>query len=131
MASIIQQYRYSLICAIGIFILIAIPGTMIPPVPTFSEWLQWDKVSHLLFFGGFCYAMLADVCVYRGYKLAFRHLIIIFFISVGYGAFTEWFQHLPFVKRDGNMFDWYADILGALLGIPCYCLIHRNKLQLT
>lgn len=130
MTGIIKRYRYSIICFIGIFILIAIPGTMIPPVPTFSEWLQWDKVSHLLFFGGYCYAMLADVCRYRNYKLAFRHMLIIFIISVSYGAFTEWFQHLPFIKRDGNMFDWYADILGALLGIPFYYFIHRKKIEI-
>ncbi len=127
MKNFVRQYKYSLLCFIVIFILMAIPGTMIPPIPNFRDWLQWDKISHLLFFGGLSYVMLRDRYQSPSVNNKFFTYGFIFFIGVSYGAFTEWFQHLPFVKRDGNYFDWCADIIGVALGMLLFSLLLKKK----
>ena len=127
MKTFVKQYKYSLLCFAGIFILMAIPGTMIPPVPDFRDWLHWDKISHLLFFGGLSYAMLYDRYRLKATAPAIAAYLVIFLIGTAYGAFTEWFQHLPFVKRDGNYFDWCADITGIALGMLLFRLLFKRK----
>ncbi|MDR0604114.1 MAG: VanZ family protein [Bacteroidales bacterium] len=102
----------------GIFILgvVLTPGNFIPHIRTFSDWLQWDKITHLILFGIFSFFLLrgfAKVCVF---VIPQKHYLITLIISIFYGGCTEYLQYILNIGRDGNIYDFYANTIGAILG---------------
>ncbi len=118
----IKSFRLSFIWFLFILLLVSIPGAYIPNVQTFSEWLQWDKLTHLVLFGGFSFLLMIGFWKDQG-TINLKMYCIAIFISILYGAFTEWWQKYVCISRDGNLFDFYADTLGAVLGglVFYYC----------
>jgi VanZ family protein len=53
-----------------------------------------------------------------------RGTVSVLLITVGYGAYDEWFQ-LGVPGRYGSLTDWVLDLLGALAGILLYRYLVR------
>ncbi|MBO7346397.1 MAG: VanZ family protein [Bacteroidales bacterium] len=121
-----QSYRLLILWVGLVFLLIAVPGEFIPVVRTFRDWLQWDKLVHFLLFGGVAFLLLWGREKQQLQLATLPYYIIAFFSGTLYGGFTEWYQSLSFVRRDGNIFDFYADTLGSLLGVLLFFLL-KNK----
>ncbi|MEE4259214.1 MAG: VanZ family protein [Bacteroidales bacterium] len=115
--------------ALFILIVTGIPGDQIPKIPTFLDWLSPDKIVHVVIFGILSYLLLYGN---RSQYLKSKHRSYLVFtvvlISATYGLITELLQYFVFVGRSGNAFDFYANILGALVGGVAYFLQHaKNK----
>ena len=115
--------------ALFILILTGFPADQLPEIPTFLEWLSPDKVAHLILFGILSYLILYN-SRQQYLKSHFRFYIVAFavLLSTLYGLVTELLQYYVFVGRNGNIYDFYANALGALLGGVAYFLQHsKNK----
>ncbi|MCB2206955.1 MAG: VanZ family protein [Bacteroidetes bacterium] len=115
--------------ALFILIVTGIPGNQVPRIPAFLEWLSPDKLVHVVIFGILSYFMLYG---YRLQYLKSKHRSYIVFnvvlISATYGMITELLQYYMFVGRSGNVFDFYANAIGAVAGGVAYFLQHtKNK----
>jgi VanZ family protein len=126
-----KRIRYFFPASIwGIFILAAVlvPGNFIPHIHTFSEWLQWDKITHLVLFGVFSIFLLRGFA--RGYLFVIpkKYYLVTLGISIIYGGCTEYLQYILDIGRDGNIYDFYANTLGAISGCVLVKGI-RNKVK--
>lgn len=122
----------SIVWAIGILFLIGMPGTYFPKVVSFLEWASPDKIVHFILFGGQTFLILLafrEQYLNRRYRLA----IVILAIGIGivYGLLTEVLQRYVFVGRDGNYFDFIADVVGALIGFLAFHMLFRKKVAKT
>ena len=120
-----------LICGIIIMVLCGLPGSYIPKVMTFWEWLSPDKIVHFIMFGGLAFFIIygyrKEYCERdNSYRRNIR--LIAFLISVLYGALTELLQIYIFIGRYGSIYDFCADVIGCVLGIFIFRLIFRKKI---
>jgi len=111
-----------------ILILMGIPGDAIPEIVLFRDWLKPDKLVHLVLFG-----ILTVLFIY-GYRRQsrlkwLRGNAAFFAIIIGiiFGFLTELFQYFVFVGRNGNIFDFLANVAGCLLGWILYLIFLQKK----
>ena len=116
----IRYFLPAFVWGLVILILLNISGNYIPH-PAFADWLQWDKITHLIFFGTFSFALLWGFS--KSYTLATKIYVFVFLISAIYGGLTEYLQHILNVGRTGHIYDFYANLLGAGFG----CLLFWIK----
>ena len=119
----------AILWALFILIVTGIPGNQIPKIPTFLEWLSPDKFVHVVIFGILSYLILY---INRKQNLKsndrFNIVVNVVLISAAYGLITELFQYYVFIGRNGNVFDFFANAIGAFLGGMAYFLQHsKNK----
>jgi VanZ family protein len=98
-----------------IFILLALPGSVLPHEKAFTI-PQFDKLVHIGLFGGFTFLW----CLYYSKQnLAQKKLLRIFFkiflIAAVYGAGMEFVQKYFIPMRDFEIGDILADVIGASL----------------
>ena len=98
-----------------IFILLALPGSMLPHEKAFAI-PQFDKLVHIGLFGGFVFLW----CLYYSRRnLAQEKLLLIFFrifiIAAIYGTGMEYVQKYFIPLRDFEVGDILADLIGASL----------------
>lgn len=98
-----------------IFILLAMPGSVIPKEKTFSI-PQFDKFIHMVLFGGFVFLWSF---YFSTKKLASKKLTRLFFfifiIACSYGTGMEYVQKYFIPGRDYDQGDIIADMMGAAL----------------
>ena len=126
---IIGKQWPALACALLILIITGIPGNQIPEIPTFLDWLSPDKIVHVAIFGILSYLILfGNRQQYLNCKNRFYYIIVAVLLSVVYGLITELLQFYVFIGRNANVYDFYADALGAIVGGMAYYLQHfKNK----
>lgn len=119
----------ALACALLILIISGIPGNQIPEIPTFLDWLSPDKIVHVIIFGILSYLILfGNRQQYLKCKNRSYYIIIAVLLSAVYGLITELLQYYVFIGRNANIFDFYADAIGAIAGGMAYYLQHfKNK----
>jgi VanZ family protein len=111
---------------IFIFILMVIPGNMLPREET-TFIPNLDKLVHAILFGSFvflwCYYYTArNKCVLVG-----RYNLILL-VACLYGVATELIQKYFIPMRDFSIFDIIADASGAVIGYVAFRLIiHKIK----
>ena len=110
---------------LAILILTNIPGNYIPHVYTFADWLQWDKITHLILFGVFSFALLWGFR--KSNALSKTIYGLVFLGSAIYGGLTEYLQSFLDIGRNGNLYDFYANLLGA--GLGCLLFFFLTKKQ--
>jgi len=96
-----------------IFILLALPGSMIPQEKGFTI-PGFDKLVHICLFGGF---VLLWSLYYESKKITqqklLRSFFIIFIIASLYGIGMEYVQKYFIPMRDFSLGDIIADLIGA------------------
>jgi len=119
----------ALACALLILIIVGIPSNQIPEIPTFLDWLSPDKIVHVAIFGILSYLILfGNRQQYLNCKNRSYYVIVAVLISVVYGLITELLQFYVFIGRNANVYDFYADAIGAIGGGMAYYLQHfKNK----
>jgi VanZ family protein len=109
-----------------ILVLTGVPGNYFPEVKSFWDWISPDKLVHLFMFGTLSILLLyANKTQY--FEQKFRYAFWIIFTGVVLGALTEYLQSTLFVRRDGNWFDFIANILGTIFGVFVFILFYRKK----
>ena len=70
---------------------------------------RWDKMDHMLAF--FTITLLA--------RLGFPRLrvLTLFLLMALFGAIIEISQAVPFIHRDAEWDDWFADVAATLIGL--------------
>ncbi len=124
----IRRFGPALAWAILILILTGLPGNYFPEVKTFWDWLSPDKVVHLGIFGVQAFLIIYGLGQqYLLKKRRYKYMVWVFLITTLFGLITEVLQSNVFVGRDGNVFDFLADSVGAFLGVLAYYLLNiRN-----
>jgi len=83
----------------------------------------WDKLNHMIAF--FTITFLARAA-YPRFPI-FR----LFLTMAGFGAFIELSQALPFIHRDAEWDDWFADMIAILVALiiawPFMILANRRR----
>jgi VanZ family protein len=100
-----------------IIVLTAIPGDMIPDVPTFFDLFQPDKIVHLFLFSVFVFFLI------RGFRLPaspgfIATHAVLFALNIGIliGGLTELMQKYFVHGRVASIYDFIANVAGCLVG---------------
>ena len=124
----IRNLLPGIIWAIIVLILSGMPGNYFPAVSNFLDWLSPDKVVHVGMYAVFVGLTLIGLKKhYREEPLKKHHYYVILGIGIAFGGITEVLQDHVFIGRDGNFFDFYADIFGCLIGLIVYLVYQRKK----
>lgn len=126
----IRKLWPSIVWAVIILILTGFPGEYIPEIQTFWEWLSYDKLVHIFIFGMLSFLLFFNLREqYFNSHKRYRFVVAIVGISLAYGLLTEVLQDTVFIRRDGNMFDFFADGIGAITGWLTFHLFFRKKIR--
>jgi len=129
---VLKKLWPAIIWAIGIIILTGVPSTYFPRTITFLDWASPDKIVHFILFGGQSFLIL--YAFKEQYLNGNRRLLIVgIAISIGilYGLLTEILQHYVFIGRNGNYFDFIADVIGAFIGFLAFYLYYIKKMPVN
>lgn len=128
MKKILKNFIPSIFWGIAILVLSGIQGNAFPNVPSFIEWLKPDKIIHIFIYCVFGYLLQTGFTRQFSEKKK-RYYITLFslFFGIVFGAITEILQFYIFIGRNGNIFDFFANVLGCLAGISIYYLIISKK----
>ncbi|MCF6341917.1 MAG: VanZ family protein [Bacteroidales bacterium] len=123
-----QQWR-ALVWVVFILIITGIPGSYIPEVVTFWDWIQPDKVVHIAVFGVLSFLILYNARTqYLESSRRYLYVVVAVGMASSYGLLTEVLQRDVFVGRSGNVYDVLADILGAGAGWLVFRWLQRKKI---
>jgi len=126
----LKKFWPALIWSIVILLLTGLPGNDFPKITNFWGWLEPDKVVHLFIFGVLAFLILFG---YREqyFKSKKRYLfgVVAIVITAIYGLITEVLQYYVFVGRDGNPFDFFADVTGAVMAWLLFYYLYRKKIR--
>ena len=61
----------------------------------------------------------------KSYRTTLQWVTLI--VSASYGALTELLQKYVFIGRYGSIYDFFADLIGCVLGIFIFNLAFRKK----
>ncbi len=126
----IRRFGPAVAWAIVILILTGLPGNYFPEVKTFWDWLSPDKVVHLVIFGVQSFLIISGLRQqYLPKKRRYVSMLLVILVTSLYGLLTEVLQSTVFVRRDGNVFDFLADGLGAFLGVLAYYLLKMRNTE--
>src|SRR5216110_1649243 len=92
-----------------LFISTHIPGGNLPTVPVS------DKTEHLVGYG--LLGSLLLLSIWSGRTRFSNAPLMVLGIGMMYGAIDEWLQALPFVHRDCDRLDWFADTTGLAIAV--------------
>lgn len=99
-----------------ITILSGYPGNKIPESP----FLNFDKLVHLGIYltlsFTLCFAVFRKESKNNPRKINF--FIVLF--GIFYGGFMEILQHYIFINRSGSWYDFFANAIGATIGVLIY-----------
>lgn len=103
-----------------ILILSTYPGNKIPAPPFF----QVDKVVHVLMYAPL--SIFLTIAFFRQYnnentRLKVSTLIVLF--CVFFGGIMEILQHYILINRSGNIYDFTANTIGAIIGMLLFPFI--------
>ena len=117
----------AILWAILILVLSGIPGNYFPRVIDFWGWLGPDKIVHLILFGTFVYFLMRGLYLQYSFPVV-RSYYVGISLAVGmiFGVLTEVLQKYVFIGRNGNIYDFIADVIGCLLGWLIFNLIKRK-----
>jgi VanZ family protein len=118
----------AILWAFVILILTGMPGNYIPHVSSPLKWLKADKIVHMVMFGTFAFLL------FRGFSkqytfsyLRYNYLLAGLIVGMVFGIITEILQYYVFIGRDGNIFDFLADLLGCLIGMTVFLIFFRKN----
>jgi len=126
----IRRFGPAVAWAIIILILTGLPGNYFPEVKTFWDWLSPDKAVHLVIFGVQSFLIIYALRQqYLPKKRRYVGMLLVILVTSLFGLLTEVLQSTVFVRRNGNIFDFLADSLGAFLGVLAYCLLKMRNTE--
>jgi len=110
-----------------IAVLTLMPGNYIPRITTFFDWLSPDKILHFILFGTYVFLLLEGFRRQKQYPfLQKHHILISLILGIVFAFFTEAMQKFVIPGRNGNIYDFLADIIGSLLGYLSWYIVRRN-----
>lgn len=103
------------------------PGDKFPPL-TFLQWLNPDKIIHLILFGVECFLLLKAFCsLPSGHLFNRRAALYAMMLSIGYGCVVEILQATVFTNRSGDIRDAIVNAIGAWIGLRLFNRLYSGK----
>ena len=100
-----------------IAVLTLLPGHYIPRITTFIDWLSPDKILHFILFGIYVLFLLEGFRRQNLFPfLQKHHVLYSLIIGIVFAFFIEVMQKFVIPGRNGNTYDFLADLIGSLLG---------------
>lgn len=125
----IRKLWPALVWAAVILILTGLPGDTFPEIIGFWDWLGPDKLVHVFMFSILSFLIFYSLRKqYRKSKHRYMYVLIILGVTLAYGLLTEVLQANVFIGRDGNIFDFIANSIGAFTGWLVYVIMDRKKI---
>lgn len=125
----IRKLWPALVWAAVILILTGLPGDAFPEIIDFWDWLGPDKLVHVFMFGTLSFLIFYSLRKqYRKSKQRYMYVLVILGVTLAYGLLTEVLQANVFVGRDGNIFDFIANSIGALTGWLAFVIMDQKKI---
>jgi VanZ family protein len=124
----ILSHRFpALAWTIFIFILLSLPGKMLPNENHFSL-PQLDKLVHIVLFGSFVFLWSFYYSTKRKNSNLNRKYLTITIIACFYGYAMELVQKYFVPNRDYDINDIAADVIGAIIGfVVVRAVVRRSK----
>lgn len=114
--------------ALFVLFITGMPGSYIPKIIGFWDWISADKLVHLFIFAALGFLILFGFREqYLQSKRRYLYVSLVLLVTFGYGVITEVMQNYVFIGRDGNVFDTLADALGGIIGILAFNLVFNKK----
>ena len=119
-----KLFFISLIWALLIFILCAIPGGSLPTSPIFNI-PNLDKMVHAALYFPLAFFLGAEFDLSKKSILRITGPLLTMLIVALYGGLIEFLQESIFVNRSSDIIDLLFDMLGGLAGLTIYYLFFR------
>ena len=119
-----KLFFISLIWALVIFILCAIPGGSLPKNPIFII-PNLDKFVHASLYFPLAFFLGAEFDLSKKNILRIGGPLFTMLIIALYGALIEFLQESIFVNRSADIIDLLFDVIGGLAGLAIYYLFFR------
>lgn len=74
-----------------------------------------DKFWHTMMYVGLAFVLTGGLIADK--HRSWGYAVVAWAIATGYGGLMELLQEWCTVSRTGDLYDWYADMLGALAGV--------------
>lgn len=111
-----------------VLIILGIPGSYIPQVSSFWDWLAFDKLVHLGIFSTLGFLIFYGFSEqYLKSKKRYLFVLAVLLVTMSYGMITEILQRYVFIGRNGNVYDFLADVLGGIIGFLAFILYNYIK----
>ena len=114
---IFRYHRWSILWGLVIIFLTALPGNMIPKVPSFVDLFEPDKLVHIFLFVILLFLLIRGFILNEGSVFSREHAI---FLSLNIGVLlsglTELMQKYFIPGRIASVYDFIANVLGCFLG---------------
>lgn len=119
------RFRRWITAALVIYWLVIFTGTHVPHIPTGLETGGSDKALHYLAYAGLTFLLAArHVCTAA---LTAKAAGLLFVIAALYGVADELTQGLKIIGRDPSVYDWFADLIGAMTGLLVFAALWRYR----
>ncbi|MBD3748412.1 MAG: VanZ family protein [Sphingobacteriales bacterium] len=111
--------------AILVLILCLLPPQDLPRENHFFE--GFDKIVHLGFFFTLTVLLFfGKIRQQNSYDYRILTVLKIVLVNIAIGGGIELLQWKVFISRDGDWWDFFADMIGLGMGVFGYLLLHRN-----
>lgn len=118
----------AIVWALVVLVLTGFPGSYIPKVTGFWEWLSLDKLVHVVIFATLGFLLFYGFHEqYLKSKRRYLYVLAVLLATMAYGMITEILQRYIFIGRNGNMYDFLADSVGGVLGFLAFILYNKKK----
>jgi VanZ family protein len=112
-----KSFIPAIIWLLVILIISGFPGNKVPKIPVW----QFDKLIHSIIYLVLSILLLMPFSVqYITNKKRLKTQLIIILVGISYGGFMEILQHYIFINRSGNLYDFIANAIGAIIGVLIY-----------
>jgi len=127
-----KRFWPAIIWALIVLILTGMPGSYIPEVSDFWDWLSPDKIVHVLIFATFGFLIFYGFREqYLKSKRRYVYVLAVLLVTLFYGMITEVLQRHVFIGRNGNVYDFLADAAGGFIGLLAFNLYIMKKNKAT
>jgi VanZ family protein len=119
-----KLFIISLIWAILILVLCAIPGNSLPKSSLFNI-PNLDKIIHAGLYFPLAFLLGAEFDLSKKNILQIAGPFLTMLTVAAYGGLIEILQEALFINRSADIFDFLSDIIGGLAGLTIYYLFFR------
>lgn len=117
LSGFLRYNLWGILWGLLIILLTVVPGRVFPTLPTFLDLFQPDKLVHVFIFTIYFFLQARGLTLQDRYPSIQRNAnLITYLIGFTLAALTEIVQEYIVPMRDGNIYDFIADVAGCLLG---------------
>jgi VanZ family protein len=127
---VFHHHLWGILWIVFIVLLTALPGRLLPDIPTFMDLFEPDKLVHVVLFAILVILLLRGFA--RDPKAVFlknHSLLVALNTGILLGALTELMQKYFIPGRTGSIYDFIANTAGCFVGWRVFAMWIRKRLR--